>query len=61
MKFYCDFCSKERTDSVFPNLLKTNQQTIMNAFMVCDNHKQTAISKLTKSKMYKARKEKNGR
>lgn len=53
MKFYCDFCSNERIDSVFPNLLKTNQETIMNAYMVCDTHKSTAIAKLTKKKMYK--------
>jgi hypothetical protein len=53
MKFYCDYCSKERTDSVFPNLLKTNQETIMNGIMVCDDHKQSAIAKLIRLKMYK--------
>ena len=53
MKFYCDYCSKEQTTIVFPNLLKTNQETIMNGISVCDNHKQMAVAKLTKLKMYK--------
>ena len=53
MKFYCDYCSKEKTISVFPNLLKTNQETIMNGIAVCDNHKEMAVAKLIKSKMYK--------
>lgn len=53
MKFYCDYCSKEKTISVFPNLLKTNQEIVMNGISVCNNHKQTAIKKLIKLKMYK--------
>ena len=53
MRFYCDYCSKEKTNSVFPNLLKTNQETIMNGISVCDHHKQTAITKLINLKMYK--------
>ena len=53
MKFYCDYCSKEKTTIVFPNLLKTNQETIMNGIAVCDNHKEMAVAKLIKSKMYK--------
>jgi len=53
MRFYCDYCSKEKTNSVFPNLLKTNQETIMNGIAVCDQHKQTAITKLINLKMYK--------
>ena len=46
MKFYCDYCSKEKTENVFPNLLKTNQETVMEGIMVCNDHKQNAISKL---------------
>ena len=53
MKFYCDYCLKESTGGVFPNLLKTNQETIMEGIMVCNDHKQNAISKLIKQKMYK--------
>ena len=53
MKFYCDYCSKEKTKNVFPNLLKTNQETVMEGIMVCNDHKQNAISKLIKQKMYK--------
>jgi hypothetical protein len=53
MKFYCDYCSNQKTETVFPNLLKTNQATIMESIMVCNNHKQNAIAKLVKQKMYK--------
>jgi hypothetical protein len=53
MKFYCDYCSKEKTENVFPNLLKTNQETIMEGIMVCNDHKQNAIAKLIKQKMYR--------
>ena len=53
MKFYCDYCSKEKTKNVFPNLLKTNQETIMEGIMVCNDHKQNAIAKLIKQKMYR--------
>jgi hypothetical protein len=53
MKFYCDYCLKESTGGVFPNLLKTNQETIMEGIMVCNDHKQNAIAKLVKQKMYK--------
>jgi hypothetical protein len=53
MKFYCDYCSNQKTETVFPNLLKTNQATIMESIMVCNDHKQNAIAKLVKQKMYK--------
>ncbi len=53
MKFYCDYCSNQRTETVFPNLLSTNQETIMEGIMVCTDHKQNGIAKLVKQKMYK--------
>ena len=53
MKFYCDYCSKEKTISVFPNLLKTNQETIMNGIAVCDNHKETEIKEFIEDKCSK--------
>jgi hypothetical protein len=53
MTSICNYCLKKSTVGIFPNLLKTNQETIMNGILVCDDHKQLAISKLTKLKMYK--------
>jgi len=53
MKFYCNYCSNQKTEIIFPNLLKTNQATIMEGIMVCDEHKKNAIAKLVKQKMLK--------
>ena len=53
MKFYCNYCSKQKTNTVFPNMLKTNQETIMESISTCDEHKSLAINKLIKQKMYK--------
>jgi len=46
MKFYCAYCGKQKTQSVFPSGSMPNQQKIMAGIMVCDNHKEKAINVL---------------
>jgi hypothetical protein len=46
MKFYCEYCGKQKTQSVFPSGSMSNQQKIMAGIMVCDDHKERAINQL---------------
>jgi hypothetical protein len=50
---YCHYCSKKGIDLVLPNLLRTNQEIIMNSIIVCEGHKELGIKQLTKEKIYK--------
>jgi hypothetical protein len=49
MKFYCDYCAKQKTETIFPIGLMSNQKKIMAGIMVCDSHKENAIKQLTKA------------
>lgn len=46
MKFYCDYCGQQKTQTIFPSGLMSNQQKIMAGIMVCDNHKENAMKQL---------------
>jgi hypothetical protein len=48
MKFYCDYCAKQKTQTIFPIGSMSNQQKIMAGIMVCDSHKENAIKQLAK-------------
>jgi hypothetical protein len=51
-KWLCDYCLHESVDTIFPNMLMSAQDRIMNGIMVCNTHKSLAVAKLRKLKMY---------